>query len=168
MIAKTLIIAAGLVSSVVTSCAAHADTPAFPDFSAYAAVNVQDYTIAVPNTGRAPINTVYFLSPNGITCGFFSGAAQCTGNNFPAVPPATGASNVNVIDTTTGLGQTNDPVAPDGNVYGHPLKTLPPQHSITVEGVICGVDNAGTTACKDPRGHGFVLSPRGSGWLPHV
>ncbi|SPM39834.1 hypothetical protein MNAB215_2027, partial [Mycobacterium numidiamassiliense] len=25
-----------------------------------------------------------------------------------------------------------------------------------------------TTACKDPQGHGFVLSPRGSGWLPHV
>jgi hypothetical protein len=30
------------------------------------------------------------------------------------------------------------------------------------------VDNAGTTACKDPQGRGFVLSPRGSAWLPHV
>ncbi|QCR71458.1 hypothetical protein FCV17_06315 [Mycobacterium avium subsp. hominissuis] len=33
---------------------------------------------------------------------------------------------------------------------------------------ICGVDNSGTTACKDPQGRGFVLSPHGSGWLPHV
>jgi hypothetical protein len=41
-------------------------------------------------------------------------------------------------------------------------------HSITVNGIICGADNAGTTACKDPQGRGFVLSPHGSGWLPHV
>ncbi|MBZ4620668.1 hypothetical protein GBO18_12020, partial [Mycobacterium avium subsp. hominissuis] len=36
------------------------------------------------------------------------------------------------------------------------------------DGVVCGVDDSGTTACKDPQGRGFVLSPHGSGWLPHV
>ncbi|CAG6866798.1 hypothetical protein [Mycobacterium avium] len=41
-------------------------------------------------------------------------------------------------------------------------------HSITVDGVICGVDNSGTTACKDPQDRGFILSPHGSKWLPHV
>ena len=161
-------VAAGIVSAIVTSCTAHADPPAFPDISGYTPVNVADYTIGLPNTGRAPLDTVYFLTPDGITCDFFSGEAQCTGNNFPALPPATAASNVNAVGTTSGLGQTSDPIAANGQVYGHSLNTLPPLHSIAVNGVICGVDNGGTTACKDPQGRGFVLSPHGSGWLPHV
>ncbi|MBS9535178.1 hypothetical protein KIH27_16445 [Mycobacterium sp. M1] len=53
-------------------------------------------------------------------------------------------------------------------IHDQPIKTLPPFHSIALGGVICGVDDAGTTACKDPQGRGFVLSPKGSGWLPHV
>jgi hypothetical protein len=91
---------------------------------------------------------------------------------LPAVPPAAsnpnaGITGVNWIGTTTGLKQTNEG-EPSRVIDGHPVKTLPPGRSITVNGVICGVDNAGTTACKDPQGRGFVLSPRGSGWLPHV
>ncbi|KAA1251561.1 hypothetical protein F0Q45_03790 [Mycobacterium simiae] len=168
MTSRALAVAAWIISAVVTSCNARADTPAFPDISGYSPVNVADYTIALPNTGRAPLNMVFFLTPDGITCDFFSGQAQCTGNNFPAVTPATGAGTVNAIGTTSGLAQSGDPIAPDGQVYGHPLKTLPAFHSITVNGVICGVDNAGTTACKDSQGRGFVLSPHGSGWLPHV
>lgn len=169
MIAKTLVIATAIIGAAVTgACAAHADTPKFPDLSGYAPVNVQDYIIGLPNTGRAPLDTVYFRTPDGITCDFFSGEAQCTGNNLPAIPPASGAGSVNSIGTASGLGQTNDPIAPNGQAYGHPLATLPPMHSITVNGVVCGVDNAGTTACKDPQGRGFVLSSHGSGWLPHV
>jgi hypothetical protein len=169
MIAKTLIVTAGVIgASLTAACNAHADTPHFPDIIGYTPVNVADYTIGLPNTGHAPLNTVYFLTPDGITCDFFSGQAQCTGNNFPAVPPAAGAGSVNAIGTTSGLGHTTDPIAPNGQVYGHPLSTLPPLHSITVNGVVCGVDSAGTTACKDSQGHGFVLSPNGSGWLSHV
>lgn len=167
MTAKMLIVATAVSTAVVTACSARADTPRFPDISGYAPVNVADYTISVPNTGRAPMNTVYFRTPDGITCDFFSGEAQCTGNNFPAVPSA-GDNGVNSIGTASGLGQTNDAIAPDGTVYGHPIKTLPPMHSITVDGVMCGADGSGTTACKDPQGRGFVLSPNGSGWLPHV
>jgi hypothetical protein len=166
VLVKTLVIATGFVSAILTSCAARADAPAFPDISGYSPVNVADYTIGLPNPGHAPLNTVYFLTPDAITCDFFSGEAQCTGNNFPSVPPATGASNVNSIGTTSGLGQTNDPIAPDGQVYGRSPKTLPPLHSIAVNGVTCGVDNTGITACKDSQGRGFVLSPHGS--LPHV
>ncbi|ASW83695.1 hypothetical protein MINTM008_03750 [Mycobacterium intracellulare] len=168
MISRTLAVAAGVLTAFMTSCNARADAPAFPDISGYSPVTVADYTIGLPNTGRAPLNMVYFLTPDGITCDFFSGEAQCTGNNFPAVPPASGAGTVNAIGTASGLAQSGDPIAPNGQVYGHPLKTLPPLHSITVDGIICGVDNSGTTACKDPQGRGFVLSPHGSGWLPHV
>ncbi|GBE67120.1 hypothetical protein MFM001_35820 [Mycobacterium sp. MFM001] len=165
MTAKALILATAVVGAAVTgACNAHADVPTFPDISGYAPVNAQDYTIALPNTGRAPLNMVYFLTPDGITCAFGNPpSAACTGNNFPAVPPASGDS-VNSISTSTGLGQTNAPIA----AQGRPIKTLPPMHSITVNGVICGVDGGGTTACKDPQGQGFVLSPSGSGWLPHV
>jgi hypothetical protein len=167
-IASLPAVAAGIISAIVTSCTAYADPLTFPDISGYPPVNVADYTIGLPNTGRTPLDTVYFLTPDGITCDFFSGEAQCTGNNFPALPPAGAPSNVNSVGTTSGLGQTNDPVARDGQVYGHPLTTLPPLHSITVNGVVCGVDNTGTTACKDSQGRGFVLSSHGSGWLPHV
>ncbi|GAA4294708.1 hypothetical protein [Mycobacterium paraffinicum] len=168
MTGKTLPIAAGIVSVVVVSCSAHADAPAFPDINSYTPVNVADYAIGLPNTGRTPLNTVYFLTPDGITCDFFSGQAQCTGNNFPAVPPAAGPGTVNVIGTASGLAQSGNPIAPNGQVYGRSLKLLPPKHSITVDGVICGVDDSGVTACKDPQGRGFVLSPHGSAWLPHV
>lgn len=72
---------------------------------------------------------------------------------------------MNEIGTNSGLRQTNSPYTMDPN---NPFKTLPPFHSITVNGVVCGVDDSRTTACKDPNGQGFVLSPNGSGWLPHV
>ncbi|RAV09475.1 hypothetical protein DQP57_15185 [Mycobacterium colombiense] len=70
---------------------------------------------------------------------------------------------MNWIGTASRLQQ----IAPSGPPPNG-VKTLPPSHSITVDGVICGVDNSGMTACKDPQGHGFVLSPHGSSWLPHV
>ncbi|WP_211285840.1 hypothetical protein, partial [Mycobacterium timonense] len=121
---------------------------------------------------RPPLPTVYFLTPDGVVCNFTPDQAQCSGNNLPSVPPApshpdAGITGVNWIGTTTGLKQTNEG-EPSRVVDGHPVKTLPPGHSITVDGIICGVDNSGTTACKDPQGRGFVLSPHGSGWLPHV
>jgi hypothetical protein len=148
----------------------HANPPSFPDLSSYAAVNVRDYTIALPNPPGHSVDVVYFLTPDGITCDFNNlPAAQCTGNNFPGVPAVPpGTYGANAIRTDGGLSQTSDLLAPDHLVQGHPLATLPPFHSITVDGVICGVGDAGTTACKDPQGRGFVLSPHGSGWLAHV
>lgn len=151
---------------------AHAEPPKFPDLSTDSPVNVRDYTIDVPNPGRPPLPTVYFLTPDGVVCNYTPDQAQCTGNNLPAVPPApsnpnAGITGVNWIGTTTGLKQTNEG-EPSRVIDGQPVKTLPAGHSITVNGIICGVDNAGTTACKDAQGRGFVLSPKGSGWLPHV
>lgn len=169
---------AGLVTAMVASltigaCNAHADAPSFPDISGYAPVTAPEYVIEIPNTGHPPIKQVYFLTPDGIACDFTAAQAQCTGNNFPAVAPAPsdasrGITGANWIGTMTGLKQTNAQIADGITVQGRPIKSLPPFHSITVDGVICGVDDAGTTACKDPQGRGFVLSPNGSGWLPHV
>ncbi len=75
---------------------------------------------------------------------------------------------MNPVDTATGLDTTNTPIGQGNTVHGNPVKTLPPFHTITVDGAACGVDDAGTTACKDPEGRGVVLSPKGSGWLEKV
>ncbi|RIS84933.1 hypothetical protein D2E54_06285, partial [Mycobacteroides abscessus] len=61
-----------------------------------------------------------------------------------------------------------DPAPASGVVLGQQIKALPPFHSITVSDVTCGVDDKGTTACKDPQGRAFVLSPSWSGWIPKV
>jgi hypothetical protein len=173
MVVKTLTGIAALVgAALLGACTAHADPPRFPDLSGYTPVNVKDYEISVPNPGRPPDQTVYFLTPDGIICSFISDEAVCRGNNLPSIPPApsnpdAGITGVNWIGTTTGLKQTNEGEQ-SRVILGQPIKTLPPGHSITVNGIICGADNAGTTACKDPQGRGFVLSPHGSGWLPHV
>ncbi|MUM06116.1 hypothetical protein B5P44_15160 [Mycobacterium sp. CBMA 213] len=138
-----------------------ADAPTFPDMSRYVAVNSADYEVDASTPGIHATKVV-FLTPDGITCDFMTPpAAICTGNNFPSVPPA--AIGVNSIGTDYGLTPVGSGIPQTNN-----LKTLPPFHTITANGVTCGVDDAHTTACKDSQGHGFVLSHKGSGWLPHV
>lgn len=152
---------------------AQADTPRFPDLSHYTPVDVADYEVDTSTPGITA-QAVFFLTPDGIICAIDPQGAGCTGNNFPAIPPVANSDNgrvVNAIGTDTGLDTTNAPIGtggPHGTAHGNPVRTLPPLHTITVGGVVCGVDAAGTTACKDPQGRGFVLSPKGSGWLPHV
>lgn len=173
MLAKSLASISALVSAaLIGACAAHADPPGFPDLSRYTPVDVKDYEISVPNPGRPPDPTIYFLTPDGIVCKFTLDQASCSGNNLPAIPPApsnpeAGINGFNTIGTTSGLNQTSG-VGPSRVILGQPIKTLPPSHSLTANGFVCGVDNSGMTACKDPQGRGFVLSPHGSGWLPHV
>ncbi|AYE99659.1 hypothetical protein C0J29_32365 (plasmid) [Mycobacterium paragordonae] len=165
MTGKTLIAAGAVVVAVLSGCTAHAEPSKFPDLSGYTPVNIADYRIDMTTPGH-PSSEIYFLTPDGITCNFPIGAAQCRGNNLPGIPPAEG-SGVNWIGTDTGLKQTNEgPVS--GVVHGQQVKTLPPFHSITLSGVICGVDDKRMTACKDPQGRGFVLSPSWSGWIPKV
>ncbi|TGB35817.1 hypothetical protein [Mycolicibacterium peregrinum] len=159
---------AGLSAAAMVASAplGNADPPSFPDLSRYTPVNPQDYSIELANPGRPdPQSQIYFLTPDGITCTFINTAVRCTGNNFPAVPPAADDGSVNRIGTDIGLKTTRNPIKQDPS---HPFKTLPPLHSITVSGVACGVDDKQTTACKDAQGRGFVLSPSWSGWLPHV
>ncbi|MGD1240192.1 hypothetical protein [Mycobacterium seoulense] len=155
---------------MISACNAQADPPSFPDLSGYAPVNPSDYSITYPNSGRpTPLQLIAFISPDGVACAFGNPpSAGCTGNNLPGLPPAapssSGAPRLISISTGSAPRPTGTPL----DTNGQPLKTLPPFHSLTVDGVICGVDNSGMTACKDPQGRGFVLSPHGSTWLPHV
>lgn len=155
-----------LVAGCQTQC--RAGSVHFPDLSRYTPVNVHDYEIPFTTPGHAPKPMVYFLTPDGILCDFtFTRSAQCTGNNFPGVPPASpspgGTQRVNWIGTDKELQETTTPITDSRSV-----RTLPPCHSITVDGIICGVDGTGTTACKDTQDRGFLLSPNGPKWFPHV
>ena len=172
MIAKTFVTAAVVISAMTAACTAHADPPKFPDLNSYTPVDVQDYEIEILSPGMSS-KQVNFITPDGITCTFMSWEAGCRGNNFPGIPPQpsypdTKTFGINTIDTAVGLSKMKVTNPPDGTVQGHPIKTLPPFHSITVNGVICGVDDKQMTACKDAQGQGFILSPQWSGWLPHV
>jgi hypothetical protein len=165
------------ISLAVLGChpKSHAQPPAFPDLGSYTPVNVADYSIEIPNAGRPQTSSrVYFLTPDGNACVVDPAAADCTGNNFPGVSPNTqtsaqGAHGANWIGTNIPLQQTGTPLAPDDHtIQGHPIRPLPPLHSLTVGATVCGVDAAGTTACKDPQGQGFMISPQGTFSLPHV
>ncbi|MCV7358930.1 hypothetical protein [Mycolicibacterium fluoranthenivorans] len=172
MIAKALAVAAATTGLVALSvCTALADTPRFPDMTAYAPVDILDYAIDTTTPGM-PSSEIYFATPDGVICNITAVQAQCSGNNLPAIPPAVSDpsrnfNRVNWIGTASGLKQTNEGAVPNP-LNGQTIKTLPPLHSISAFGALCGVDDKGTTACKDSRGRGFVLSPQGSGWLPKV
>lgn len=165
MILPTLVVNSGLLIVTVTSaCSAHADPPRFPDLGGYIPVDAAEYAVGASTPGM-PSAQVYFRTPDGVDCNFLSGQAQCIGNHLPGLPPASltskGAPGVNWIGTSSGL----KPVVPPDD-RSTEIKTLPAMHSITVDGVMCGIDDSGTTACKDPQGRGFILSPSWSGWLP--
>lgn len=173
MLTKPLIVTiAVLTIGQANAACAHADPPPFPNIDRYAGVNPADYVITYDTPGIA-VSGTYFLTPDGISCSIIAAAAAgCSGNNFPGVPPAAptegGTPRVNAISTSSPIHPGGDTTGADGTIQGQPIKTLPPFHSLSLGGVTCGVDDAGTTACKDPQGRGFVLSPKGSGWLPHV
>lgn len=145
---------------------AHADQPQFPDLSTYTPVDIAAYNLPITTPGRNPFDAYFFTTPDGITCNFISGQAQCRGNNFsnvpPAAPAANGAERVNWIGTGSQL------KAAPASDSARPGAILPPFHKITVDGATCGVDDKGTTACKDAQGRGFILSTAWSGWLPKV
>lgn len=166
----TLVIAMmGVLIAAGCRSESQADTPTFPDMGGYTPVDIADYEVDTTTPGR-PSSAVYFITPDGIICGFteYPAAANCTAENFPGVPPLTdpGPGVVQSVGTNQPVKGMNGSIGQDGKVHGNPVRTLPPFHAITVYGVTCGVDDAKTTACKDPDGRGFVLSPNGSGSLP--
>lgn len=152
----------------------HASVPVFPDLATYIPVDVKDYQVEESSPGHTNIFTK-FLTPDGIPCSFESTGAGCVASNFPGVsvpapsfPYSDGTgftlrTGVFGISTNIWLRSFSSLPADTSNV-----KTLPPGHSITQHGLTCGVDAAMMTACIDPQGQGFMLSPTWSGWLPHV
>jgi len=108
MLTKSLVaVSATLAIGMLSACNAHADPPAFPDLGSYTPANVQDYTVVGPNSGRPePLAGVYFLTPDGITCGFGSPpSAGCSGSKLPALPAPTpeGMGLLTSIGTNTGV-----------------------------------------------------------------
>lgn len=167
VMARTFVAGVSIVAAAVMSAYnAHAEPPKFPDVGSYPPVDISDYAEDVSTPGM-PMPQVYFNTPDGVACNFLSGQAQCIGNNLPGLPPASptskGGPRVNWIGTSSGL----KPVVPSDERSAD-VRTLPAMHSITVDGVTCGVDGSGMTACRDPQGRGFILSPTWSGWLPKV
>jgi hypothetical protein len=183
LIAVTLLlVAAGMTSA----CDATAEPPSptdtsgrgnagkFPDMSSYSPASPDDYAQQLDNPGRPEKRTEYFFrTPDGVRCLFGQPpGAACYGNNLPGIPAAICDSTQEVfrqnsIGTSRGVQQS--PLSgPTCSVSASLDKVLPPFHTLTVYGVTCGVDDKGTTACKDPQGRGFVLSPSWSGWLPKV
>ena len=135
MISRIAVAAVGLLAAGCCRSESHATTPQFPDFSNYTPVDVADYRVDSSSPGH-PGTQVVFLTPDGITCAFSTPAsAGCTGNTFPAVSAA--ESGVNSIGTDTPLDTTNAPIA-----HSKAMKTLPPFHTITVDGWC-----AGSTRC---------------------
>lgn len=154
------------VVGLLGACTAKAEPPKFPDMSSYAPVNAEDYVISLPNVGREPIKKVYFVTPDGIHCSFLGQSAGCTGN-IPGVS-AKDKNPYTDIGTDSGVQPMGSTPFVDGKIQGHELKSLPPLHSLTSGGVTCGVDGKGTTACKDSKQRGFIISQDGTSWFPHV
>jgi hypothetical protein len=177
-----LLMASGLTSACTAAADPHpptgtngaANPGTFPDMTDYIPVNPDDYSWQTDNPGRPTKLTTYgFDTPDGIRCTFGQPpGASCGGNNLPSIPaaicdPTQGIYRYNLVSTSQGVQQwpRGAPNCADGPP---PHNVLPPFHTLTVYGVTCGVDDKGTTACKDPPGRGFVLSPSWSGWLPKV
>lgn len=153
------------------ACAASAEPPRFPDMTGYATANPEEYKNVSVNPGRPTdsLTSYNFRTPEGIRCGYIEDTATCSGNNLPGVPsahwdPSNGFYGVNVISTNSQLRQISDSTPPD---VVDSYKTLPPFHTLTVNGITCGVNDSGTTACKKPGGGAFMISKQGVAWLPH-
>lgn len=155
----------GVVSAGAPATAL-ADPPPFPDLSALGAVNASDYALQLPNSHpHDPSNAIYFLA-SGVPCNFHTGGVGCTGN-IPGVPDSD-KGPFTTVASDTGIQAAGSTPYGDGTVQGQPIKALGPGQSIFVSGTRCGVDPAGVVACKDFQGRGFVISPQGTTWLPHV
>jgi hypothetical protein len=169
LIVKPLAITTGVVAiALLSACTAHTkpEPGKFPDISGYTPVNVDDYRIDTSSPGFSS-NQVVFLTPDGIPCTFAFKGAGCTGDNLPGISPKD-KNPYTYIDTAVGIQRAGSTPYVDNMIRDQQIKTVPPFHSITVDGVTCGVDDEKTTACKDSQGRGFVLSPTWSGWLPKV
>lgn len=180
MTAKTIAVTVGLIgAALLSACTATAeptttpteppkssDAARFPDLSGYTPVDIADYRIDTTTPG-IPSARVVFLTPNGVSCSFPILAAGCTGRDLPGIPNKSDGEYT-YISTDSGIQAVGSTPYVNDTLRGQQIKTLPPFHSITVSGVTCGVNDKGTTACKDPQGRAFVLSPSWSGWIPKV
>jgi hypothetical protein len=109
----------------------------FPDLSSFPTVDANDYRQSYPY-----FNGIRFTTPGGLSCA------------GPRPDKGPGDWSITVATTKAASIEPTSDDPPEGD----PIKTLPPQHTISYKGIQCGVDASGTTACRVGE-HGFVLTP---------
>jgi hypothetical protein len=132
-----------------------AAAPDFPDLSGLAAVDATQYYQSRPYFGG-----ILFATPDGMSCDNNAMNSlddtnvvvlSCTGPR-PDRGPGNWKVRVATNKAATIEQASNEP--PEGGPY----KPLPAQHTIDYQGILCGVDGKGMTACRIGD-HGFVLTP---------
>ncbi|TRW82028.1 hypothetical protein FK535_14165 [Mycolicibacterium sp. 018/SC-01/001] len=135
--------------------------PGFPDLSALAQVDTKDYFESFPY-----FRGVHFTTPDGLECdsndmnSLDDPAVRRLTCDGPRPDKGPGTWKVAVSTDTPasiepGTPPLNPTYTPDASTQATPL---PPQHRIDYEGIRCGVDEKGTTACTVGE-HGFLLTP---------
>lgn len=149
--------AVGLSVTAIGAPVGAAEPSPFPNLDTYTPVNPDDYKIDAASPGHPQAARIYFTTPDGLQCAFNSPpSAGCTGE-LPGIPNRDNSEYYAAATYLTGFQRISKE---DSASVG--ARALPPFRSITVNGVVCGVDDTGMTACKDAQGRAFILSPQGS------
>jgi hypothetical protein len=127
----------------------------FPDLSSFPTVDANDYRQSYPY-----FNGIRFTTPGGLSCDQNAMNSLSDPNDVvltcagPRPDKGPGDWSITVATTKAASIEPTSDDPPEGD----PIKTLPPQHTISYKGIQCGVDASGTTACRVGE-HGFVLTP---------
>jgi hypothetical protein len=142
-------------ASPSTAATAPAGATDFPDFDGFEAVDANQFYQSRPYFGG-----VLFATPNGMSCDNNAMNSlddpnavvlSCTG---PRPDRGPGNWKVRVATDKAATIEQGSSKPPEGGPY----KLLPARHTISYQGILCGVDDKGTTACR-VGDHGFILAP---------
>jgi hypothetical protein len=141
-------------ASPSTASSTSSAPPDFPDIGGFAAVDANAYFQTRPYFGG-----ILFATPDGLSCDHNAMNSlddpnvvvlSCTGPRQGKNP---GNWKVRVATDKAATVEQASSKPPEGGPY----KLLPARHTIAYEGILCGVDGEGTTACR-VGDHGFVLT----------
>lgn len=152
-------VGAATTLAILTGCSAPArespPTSSFPNFDGFDAVDSNQYF-----QSRSYFGGIVFSTPDGLSCDHNAMNSlndpsvvvlSCTG---PRPDKGPGNWKVRVATDKAATLEQASSKPPEGGPY----KLLPALHMISYEGILCGADDKGTTACRIGD-HGFVLTP---------
>ncbi len=154
--AAVLVLGAGCANA----CADPPGTPAaFPDLSGYAPVDPRAFSASSPGVAGFE-----FTTPSGQVCSHNTMNSlddpsrltlTCEG---PRPDRGPGTWQVRVATDEPAVLEPSYPPLDPAYVAASGIKQLPAMHKIVYQGIECGADGAGMTACRVGE-HGFVLTP---------